>query len=135
MKPGWKEGTKVTFAGKGDELAPGGPAADLVFVVKQQRHPHFERKGSDLYTTIKVPLVTALTGGHVSVEMPDGHKVDLSITQPISHGDVRVVPGEGMPLSKEPGRKGDLHVKFEVLFPRQLTQQQKQQLRYILPAE
>lgn len=33
---GWKEGTKVTFAGKGDEL-PGRPPQDLVFVVQQVR--------------------------------------------------------------------------------------------------
>lgn len=34
MAPGWKEGTRVTFAGKGDEVTPG-QASDLVFVIKQ----------------------------------------------------------------------------------------------------
>jgi DnaJ family protein B protein 4 len=137
VKPGWKEGTKVTFTGKGDELAPGGPAADLAFIVRQQPHPTFTRAGNDLHATVKLPLVTALTGGSAALRMPDGLTLELPINaaQPVSHGSVRVVPGEGMPISKEPGRKGDLHVKFEVVFPQRLSQQQKEQLRHILPAQ
>jgi DnaJ family protein B protein 4 len=137
VRPGWKEGTKITFFGKGDELAPGGPAADLVLIVRQQPHPTFTRNGNDLHATVKLPLVTALTGGNVALRMPDGRTLDLPVSaaQPISHGSVRVVAGEGMPISKEPGRKGDLHVEFEVVFPRQLSQQQKEQLRHILPAQ
>lgn len=53
VKPGWKEGTKITFAGKGDER-PGRPAGDLVFVIKEKPHPRFRRQGHDLHTTVKV---------------------------------------------------------------------------------
>ena len=41
--------------------------------------------------------------------------------------------GEGMPISKTPGTKGNLIVKFDVSFPRSLNDSQKQQLRQILP--
>lgn len=135
VKPGWKDGTKVTFAGKGDELAPGGPSADLVFTVKQQPHPRFERRGNDLHTVVQVPLVAALTGGQATVQLLDGRAVSVPITTPVNHGEVKVVRGEGMPISKEPGRKGDLYVKAEVVFPKQLSQQQKDLLRHILPAQ
>lgn len=131
VKPGWKEGTRVTFAGKGDEVAPG-TAADLVFVVKQQPHARFERKGNDLHTRVKLPLVTALTGGNVSVPMPDGRALSLPISATVQPGGTRLVVGEGMPISK--GGKGDLHITFDVVFPTQLTSQQKMQLRQILPA-
>lgn len=46
VRPGWKEGTKVTFNGKGDER-PGQPADDLVLVIKQAPHPRFTRNGND----------------------------------------------------------------------------------------
>lgn len=128
-------GTRITFAGKGDELAPGGPSADLVFVVKQKPDHTFERKGNDLHTTVKLPLVTALTGGQASVRMPDGRTVDLTLSPPVSPGSSKVVVGEGMPISKQPGTKGDLHVKFDVNTNVNLTQQQKEQLRNILPAQ
>lgn len=131
VKPGWKEGTRITFAGKGDETAPG-TAADLVFVVKQQPHARFERRGNDLHTRVKLPLVTALTGGSASVVMPDGRSLALHISAPpVQPGATRLVVGEGMPVSK--GGKGDLHITFDVVFPTQLTSQQKAQLRHILP--
>lgn len=40
VRPGWKEGTRVTFTGKGDEMGPpGAPPQDLVFVIKESPHP------------------------------------------------------------------------------------------------
>ena len=39
-----------------------------------------------------------------------------------------------MPISKTPGQKGDLRVRFDVQFPRTLTDQQKTGLRQLLPA-
>jgi DnaJ family protein B protein 4 len=132
VRPGWKEGTRITFAGKGDETAPG-TAADLVFVVKQQPHARFERKGNDLHTRVNLPLATALTGGSVGVAMPDGRSLSLPISAPpVQPGATRLVVGEGMPISK--GGKGDLHITFDVVFPTQLSSQQKAQLRHILPA-
>jgi DnaJ-class molecular chaperone len=132
VKPGWKEGTRVTFAGKGDEASPG-TGADLVFVVKQQPHPRFERRGNDLHVRVKLPLVTALTGGTARVQMPDGRSLSLPISAPpVQPGAARLVVGEGMPISKG-GGKGDLHVTFDVAFPAHLTAQQKTQLRQILP--
>jgi DnaJ-class molecular chaperone len=47
IKPGWKEGTKITFERAGDEL-PGIQPADIIFVVHTRPHDHFERDGDDL---------------------------------------------------------------------------------------
>jgi hypothetical protein len=41
--------------------------------------------------------------------------------------------GEGMPISKQPGSRGNLIVKFDVAFPRQLNSSQKEQIRSLLP--
>jgi DnaJ family protein B protein 4 len=134
VRPGWKEGTRVSFAGKGDEVAPG-TAADLVLVVKQAPHARFERRGNDLHTTVQLPLVTALTGGDAGpLVLPDGRRLPLAVSHPpVQPGSSRLVVGEGMPRSRG-GGKGDLHVTFEVVFPSSLTAQQKQQLRQVLPA-
>ncbi len=53
IKPGWKEGTRVIFEGKGDRL-PGRPPQDVVFVIKQVPHPRFTRQGDDLVTEVSV---------------------------------------------------------------------------------
>jgi DnaJ-class molecular chaperone len=128
-------GTRITFAGKGDELAPGGPSADLVFIVKQKPHAKFTRDGNDLGTNVTLPLVTALTGGTVSVQLLDGRSIVVPVAAPVSPGSTKVVAGEGMPIGKQPGVKGDLRVKFDVIMSVKLTQQQKEQLRSILPAQ
>jgi DnaJ family protein B protein 4 len=38
-----------------------------VFVIKQLPHERFTRENNDLVTRVKVPLLTALTGGIVQV--------------------------------------------------------------------
>ncbi len=53
IKPGWKEGTRVIFDGKGDRL-PGRPPQDVVFVIKQVPHPRFTRQGDDLVTEVSM---------------------------------------------------------------------------------
>ena len=47
---------------------------------------------------------------------------------------LQVVKGEGMPISKQPGSKGDLRISFDIVFPKSLSDQQKQTLKQSLPA-
>ena len=47
IKPGWKDGTKITFERAGDEL-PGIQPADIIFVLRTKPHDYFERNGDDL---------------------------------------------------------------------------------------
>lgn len=44
VKPGWKEGTKITFPKEGDQDTNNIPA-DVVFVIKDKPHKHFKREG------------------------------------------------------------------------------------------
>jgi len=46
----------------------------------------------------------------------------------------QVVKGEGMPISKQPGSKGDLRINFDIVFPKSLSDQQKQTLKQSLPS-
>lgn len=71
VSPGWCEGTRVTFAGCGAPPAPGAARPDLVFVVREELHPRFERRGDDLLTRVQLPLATALTGGCVRITLLD----------------------------------------------------------------
>ncbi|CAE6410748.1 unnamed protein product [Rhizoctonia solani] len=135
--PGWKAGTKVRYARMGNERADG-EAADVVFVVEEKDHPRFKREGEDLITTCKVPLLEALAGDGGStqpIELLDGSqrtiRTPASIIKP---GQETRVPGLGMPVRKEGKvvRKGDLVVKWEVVFPERLTESQKIGLRKVL---
>jgi DnaJ-class molecular chaperone len=47
VKPGWKEGTRITYPEKGDKH-PGHIPADIVFTLKEKKHPIFVRDGADI---------------------------------------------------------------------------------------
>lgn len=128
VKPGWKKGTKITFPEKGNE-APGVVPADLVFVIDEKPHESFKRDGNDLVYTQKVPLADALTGTSLSVTTLDGRQLNVPVNEVISPGYEKVIPKEGMPIAKEPGKRGNLRVKFDVKFPRALTAEQKAGIR------
>ena len=49
----------------------------------------------------------------------------LQLTKVIKPDTKEVIPGEGLPLPRQPTTKGDLIVKFDVQFPDVLTKEQK----------
>jgi DnaJ family protein B protein 1 len=55
IKPGWKQGTKITFPREGDQ-SPTTIPADIIFIIKDKPHSIFRRDGSDLIYTAKISL-------------------------------------------------------------------------------
>lgn len=53
VKPGWKNGTRITFPKEGD-VYPGRLPADITFVIKDKIHPKFKRDGSDIRLVIYI---------------------------------------------------------------------------------
>merc|ERR1712180_522879 len=125
VKPGWKAGTKVTFSKEGDRL-PGKIPADIAFIIRDKPHPIFSRDGVNIKYTYKVPLREALCGTVVQVPTLEGKKVGINCTgEVIKPTTTKRLQGYGLPYPKDPTRKGDLIVCFEVLFPESLSQSSK----------
>lgn len=124
IKPGWKKGTKITFPEKGNE-APNLIPADIVFIIDEKPHDLFAREGNDLIVTLKVSLVEALTGCTAHITTLDGRSLTIPITTVIHPNYEEVVPREGMPIPKDPSKKGNLRIKFNIKFPNRLTPEQK----------
>lgn len=131
IRPGWKKGTKITFPEKGNQ-EPGFSPADLIFVIDEKPHPHFKRDGNDLVVTQKLSLLEALTGAVVNLTTLDGRVLKIPVRDIIKPGHEEVVANEGMPISKDPTKKGNLRVKFDVVFPAKLSAEQKDGLRRVL---
>ncbi|KAK2722888.1 dnaJ protein homolog 1-like [Artemia franciscana] len=133
VKPGWKAGTKITFAKEGDQL-PNKIPADVVFVIKDKPHPTFKRDGSDIRYTAKISLRDALCGTRVDVPTLSGEiiRIDTSseIVKPTTQ---RKASGYGLPYPKEPNRRGDLIITFDIKFPDHLPQTVREVLRDALP--
>ncbi|XP_065860903.1 uncharacterized protein [Euphorbia lathyris] len=131
IKPGWKKGTKITFPEKGNQ-EPGVIPADLIFVVDEKPHAVFKRDGNDLIVNKKISLLEALTGKTVDLTTLDGRYLTIPSSDIIKPGHEIVISNEGMPISKEPHKKGNLRVKFDITFPSRLTAEQKSDLKRVL---
>nr|ACR44221.1 heat shock protein 40 [Pteromalus puparum] len=133
VKPGWKAGTKITFQKEGDQ-GRGKVPADIVFIIRDKQHPNFKREGSDIRYTCKLSLKQALCGTVIEVPTLVGEKITLNLTREIvKPTTVKRIQGHGLPFPKEPSRKGDLLVSFDIKFPETLTQSAKDILYDTLP--
>ncbi|URE26627.1 DnaJ [Musa troglodytarum] len=133
IKPGWKKGTKITFPGKGNEQVNQLPA-DLVFIIDEKPHDVYKRDGSDLIVHQEISLVDALAGTTINLTTLDGRDLAINVSNVVYPGRQLVIAEEGMPIAKEPGKKGNLIIKFDVKFPSRLTPQQQADIRRVLGA-
>ncbi|KAF5476269.1 hypothetical protein F2P56_008000 [Juglans regia] len=131
IKPGWKKGTKITFPEKGHEQR-GVIPSDLIFIIDEKPHSVFKRDGNDLIVNQKISLVEALTGYTAQLTTLDGRNLTVPINSIISPTYEEVVKGEGMPIPKEPSKKGNLRIKFNIKFPTRLTSEQKTGIKRLL---
>ena len=121
---GVKDGSRVRAAGEGETGTQGAGSGDLYLRVRLRPHPVFERKGSDLYTKIALPVTTAVLGGEANVPTITG-SVRLKIPETTQSGQVFRLKGHGMPSVGKPDDKGDLYATVEIQLPRSLTKDQR----------
>ncbi|KAK2733965.1 Type I HSP40 co-chaperone [Myotisia sp. PD_48] len=114
---GVKSGHKIDFRGEGDQ-APGVMAGDVQFEIEQKPHPRFQRKDDDLFYQADIDLLTALAGGTINIEHLDDRWLSVAIVpgEPITPGQIKVVPGQGMPSFRHHDF-GNLYIQFNVKFP------------------
>ena len=130
IKPGYKPGTKIKFAGAGDEKRDGS-SQDIEFVLEDKPHALYKRELDNIRHYVELPLVEALTGYERTVETIDGKRLKIAGTQPAQPGSEKRYPGLGLPNSKT-GVRGDFIVEIKVKMPASLSAQQKTELKKIL---
>ncbi|OHT10235.1 DnaJ subfamily B member 4 [Tritrichomonas foetus] len=130
IKPGWKDGTKITFPGEGDHR-PGLPPQDVVFIIKERAHDIFKREKDDLVVEHTITLRQSLCGFTMYQNGIDGKEQKLTVTDVVAPGSERRISGQGMP--KKGGGRGDLIFRFKVQFPGSLTGDQKDLIKRALP--
>ncbi|KAL8148938.1 hypothetical protein AgCh_006080 [Apium graveolens] len=74
-------------------------------------------------------LVNELT---IKLATLDGRDLRIPIKDMVKPGHEEVIPDEGMPISKEPRKRGNLRIKFDLKFPSRLSSDQKSDLRRVL---
>ncbi|QDW73274.1 J domain-containing protein [Lachnospiraceae bacterium KGMB03038] len=125
---GIESGKTVRLRGKGQPGAGGGQAGDLLLKVTVGERPGFQRKGMDLYTTVRVPFATAALGGEATVQTIYGN-VLCKIKEGTQSGSKIRLRGKGIVSMKDPSVHGDQYVTVEVQVPRNLSPEARQKLQ------
>ena len=124
---GIDSGQKIRLRGKGMPGQNGGQAGNMLLEVTVQSKPGFERKGTDLYTTVEIPFETAVLGGEAIVPTLTG-KVSCKIKEGTQSGTKIRLKGKGIVSMKNPSRKGDEYAVIQIHVPKNLTPAAKQKL-------
>ncbi|KAK2957395.1 putative Chaperone protein DnaJ [Blattamonas nauphoetae] len=138
---GMKEGDQIIFPEIGN-VSQSEEQGDVIFRIKQKKHPQFKRNGNDLIFTADISLGKALLGSIVKVQTIDGRTLSVPVTQIVHPGYTQVIRGEGMPINypptqishptptkSKPKEKGDLILQFHLIFPETLSEDQKKLLK------
>ena len=137
VKPGWKDNTKIRFTGEANEC-DGKLPGDIIFVIKTKPHLLFKRENDNLIFHQMINLSEALSGNRQSFDIPLINGGTRSITinnEIISPDSEKVLRGQGLPISKlNNGTRGDLKVKFNVVFPTVVTDGTRGAAQYLSSA-
>nr|CAD2172244.1 unnamed protein product [Meloidogyne enterolobii] len=131
VKPGWKNGTKITFPKEGD-VYPNRVPADIIFVIKDKPHPKFKREDSDIRYKHTIPLRDALCGLSLRIPTLEGDQIPLKIANIVKPGSTHRVRARGLPNPRTNVR-GDLIVEFDVRFPDSISPAAKELIQNALP--
>ena len=78
----------------------------------------------------------ALCGSQVSVPLLGGERLALNLQdEVIKPSTVKRVVGKGLPNPKDPARRGDLIVNFDIVFPERLSTATRDLFRSHLPGK
>jgi len=118
-------GYTIRLEGEGErgEDLPG----DLYIVVNVEKHPVFERHGSDIYLQKDIPFTTAALGGEINVPSLDD-ELKLDIPEGTQTGTVFRLENKGVPHLEGRGN-GDEYVIVKVITPTNLSRKERELLR------
>lgn len=135
IPPGVDTGGRLRLAGKGNPGLQGGPAGDLILILKVRPHPQFTREGRDIYSKATISLFDAVLGGKITVPTVD-KPVVLKIPPGTQNGQRFRLKGKGVGAGTS--KAGDHYVEVTVAIPKDLSPQAKemfQTLRSMVPAD
>lgn len=121
VDPGSPRDFDYVFHGEA-EKQPGTEKGDLIIHIHESKKDNwgYRRRRNDLFRTEVLTEKEALEGGWVR-EIPslDGHsKIEIKRSKNVRvfPGEVEKLKGQGMPLSKDDDKYGDLYIDYVVVF-------------------
>lgn len=128
---GISSGTNIKYSGLGDNLFNTIPRGDLYVQILIAETENFVVSGLDLFTTVNVNCLLAITGGEVTVKGIDDKLFALTLPAGVQPETKFRIPGQGIyQLNSE--LRGNLYVELVVTVPQNLNAEQIEIVRSLL---
>ncbi len=125
---GIDNGQCVRIREKGEPGANGGPRGDLLVEINVSRHPIFQRRDYDIFSTAPISYAQAALGGEIMIDTVDGKVVNT--IKPGTQTDTKIrLKGKGVPVLNRSNTRGDHYVTLVVQVPTGLTQSARELLK------
>jgi len=130
---GVANGNYITLRGQGNAGMRGGEAGDLVVLVEEEEHEHFEREGNDIYYDLVLSMPDAVLGTEVKVPTLKG-KAKIKIEPGIQPGKLLRMKDKGIHGLNASG-VGDQFIRVNVYIPKDLTEEEREHIEALRDKE
>ncbi len=131
IEKGFKDNKKIVIPEMGHFEPDVEEQGDLILTLKVLDHPTFKRDGYNLIYEKNILLSEALCGVKFKLYHLDGRELEVQTSDIVKPNEEYIIRGEG--LSKDEYRSGDLIVRFNLIFPDNLSKERKHYISKILP--
>jgi molecular chaperone DnaJ len=129
IPPGIHDGQQIRVRGEGHAGFRTAERGHAFVAVRVRPDSRFVRDGDDLHTALQLTMTEAALGATKAVTALGGD-VELDVPAGTQPGDVRALPGRGMPSLRGGGR-GALYVRLDVTVPTVLDEEQRELLEQV----
>lgn len=121
---GVTDGNYLTLRNKGNAGMRGGPPGDLIVLIEELEHKHFQRDENDIYYDLLLSVPDAILGTEREVPTLKG-KAKIKIEPATQPGRLLRMKGRGIEGLNNSGT-GDQYIRVNVFIPDKLTEKEKE---------
>jgi DnaJ-class molecular chaperone len=126
---GIESGNKLRLKGKGHPGMMGGQPGDMIVTVSVGGHPLYQRRGLDVDIDVDINIAEAALGTKVTLPLPLGGSVDMTIPAGISSSSRLRVKEKGCVASN--GKVGDFYAVIHIIAPTNIDEETKELLEQV----
>lgn len=135
IKPGWKEGTKITYPNAGDEYENSHRVpSDIIFIIRQKNHTNFIRENNNIIKKLSITLKEALIGFDKIITTLRGEKLKIKSDKIIKFNQNNIINNKGFTIKNNQNdinNRGNFIIKYDIIFPDSLSDKQKEILKVL----
>lgn len=123
---GVKKGNYITLRGQGNAGIRGGSPGNLIVLIEEKEHEHFERDGDDIFYDLVISIPDAILGTQVEVPTLKG-KAKLKIDPGTQPGKLLRMKEKGI-RNLDTKAPGDQYVRVNVYIPQDLNEEEQKKV-------